>query len=332
MQVKGADKVERMHPLKPFYDVIDTGEPREKMEKMPSFPRIIELEITNHCNFQCIMCKTGNGQAKRERGYMSEEVYDKLINELSGKNTAIKFVGQGESTLHPSFLEWVKKAKEKGIVCHLTTNGSMFHEQYMNAVIESGIDSVKFSFQGVTSEGYKMLRIKDDFDVLLEKIKKLYELRGEKINPFITIGTSVLMETQEEIENFKKQCIPFCDKLEVGVTTLEFVNLDFIADLENRKKMQEIQQSQKKALRRYKCCHQVFDVITLHWNGNICACCADNDEVMVLGNIHNMTINECWNCEKENYYRKLLLDRRYEALPLCKDCFDVYGWTYNENK
>lgn len=79
--------MERVHPLKPFYDVIDIGEPKTKLEQLPDFPRIIELEITNHCNFQCIMCKTGNGQAKRDRGYMSEDVYGKLINDLRGKKS-----------------------------------------------------------------------------------------------------------------------------------------------------------------------------------------------------------------------------------------------------
>lgn len=107
----------KTHPLRPFYDVIDTGEPKEKQERLPDFPRIIELEITNHCNFQCVMCKTGNGQAKRHRGYMSEEIYQKLIDELAdmGGRTAIKFVGQGEPTMHPLFLAWVRKAKEKGL-------------------------------------------------------------------------------------------------------------------------------------------------------------------------------------------------------------------------
>ena len=179
----------KTHPLKPFYDVIDTGNPKEKWERLPEFPRIIELEITNHCNFQCVMCKTGNGQAKRDRGYMSEEIYQKLIDELAGmeSQTAIKFVGQGEPTLHPAFLTYVMKAKEKGIVCHLTNNGSMMNDQFMEELIDTGIDSVKFSFQGVSRDGYKLLRIRDDFEELLGKIEKLYKLRGERQYPFITI-------------------------------------------------------------------------------------------------------------------------------------------------
>ncbi len=324
----------KTHPLKPFYDVIDTGNPKEKWERLPEFLRIIELEITNHCNFQCVMCKTGNGQAKRDRGYMSEEIYQKLIDELAGmeSQTAIKFVGQGEPTLHPAFLTYVMKAKEKGIVCHLTNNGSMMNDQFMEELIDTGIDSVKFSFQGVSRDGYKLLRIRDDFEELLGKIEKLYKLRGERQYPFITIGTSVLTETEAEIAAFRKQCESICDKTEIGITTLEYIDLELISDTGRRDEMKVIKQEQKECLRRYNCCHQIFDVLTLHWNGNICACCADNDEVMVLGNIKEMTLKECWDCEKEKSWRRILAERRYEALPLCKDCYDIYGWTYSENK
>lgn len=318
------------HPLKSIYESIDNGEPHDRLNTIPEFPRIIETEITNHCNFQCIMCKTGTGQAKRTRGYMTEDCFQKLLSEASDKKAALKFVGQGESTLHPQFLKWVKMAKEAGIICHLTTNGSMFTESYMQEIINSGLDSVKFSFQGVTSEGYRTLRKKNDFEELLAKINKLFKLRGVLTHPFITVGTSVLKETEEEITAFKNRCEPFCDKVEIGVTTLEYIDLSCVHDKQERQLLERMKVSQGQSFRRYKCCHQVFDVITIHWNGNICACCADNDEVMVLGNINNNSLKECWNSEKEKIYRSILAEREYEKLPLCKDCYDIYEWTYQK--
>lgn len=320
--------MERQHPLKQFYSIIDNGEPREKLKNLPDFPRIIEMEVTNHCNFQCIMCKTGTGTAKRSRGYITEELFDKMLDELDGKKCAIKFVGQGEPTLHTSFIEFVQKAKKKDIVCHLTTNGSLLDESYLEKIIESGLDSIKFSFQGVTAEGYKTLRRKDDFESLLSKIEMLYQMRGERKTPFITIGTSVTDEGTEEIDAFKQRCEAFCDKLEIGVTTLEYIDLSSVTDPHTKSCLENLKKAQNENIRRYRCCHQVFDVITVHWNGNICACCADNDEVMLLGNLEKNTLKECWESEKENYFRKILVERKYEQLPLCRDCYDVYGWTY----
>ena len=42
--------MQREHPLKQFYNIIDHGSGEDKMGLIPEFPRIIELEITNHCN------------------------------------------------------------------------------------------------------------------------------------------------------------------------------------------------------------------------------------------------------------------------------------------
>ena len=226
----------------------------------------------------------------------------------------------------------MKKAKEKGLICHLTTNGSMFTEEYIKEIIDSKLDSVKFSFQGVTEEGYYAMRRKEDFELLLQKIESLYNMREKTgSNLFITIGTSVLLEPSEEIDRFRKRCEKFCDKVEVGITSLEYVDLSQISD-ERAQAYLKPMIGQAPQYRRNKCCPQVFDVITVHWNGNITACCGDNDEEMLLGNLENMTIEECWHSDKEKMFRDILVERQYEKLPLCKTCYDVYGWTYQENK
>ena len=83
--------------------------------------------------------------------------------------------------------------------------------------------------------------------------------------------------------------------------------------------------------KRYVCCPQVFDVISIRWNGDITACCGDIQGEMTLGNIMSDSIADCWVCKKEQEFRRLLAEGRYEDISACKDCYDVYGWTYGEN-
>lgn len=128
--------MERMNRLKEIYKTVDRGTAEEKIQNLPVFPRIVEFELTNHCNFQCLMCKTGVGTSTRERGYMTDEVFFSVIKEIrqtmtnvSGRGLiALKFVGQGEPLLHPKAIEYMKAAKENGILVHLTTNGSLLSE------------------------------------------------------------------------------------------------------------------------------------------------------------------------------------------------------------
>ena len=319
------------HPLRRFYDVIDSGSPQEKLKRLPDFPRMIELEITNHCNFRCVMCRTGTGLAKRPRGFMEDAIYEKLVDEMAGKPCGLKFVGQGEPTLHKHFLNFVRMAKARGIVCHLTTNGSMMTEEYIRELINSGLDSVKFSFQGANARGYAMMRRTGDYEELLRTIERLHTLREEGKTPFITIGTSVTDEAEEDIERFRARCEKICDKLEIGITSLQFVDLSVVTEPEIRLPLEEFQRSQKQQFRRYVSCPMVFDVLAVHWNGTVCACCADTEEKMALGSLQEGSLTHCWNSPRELQFRKVLAERRYEALPLCQSCYDIYGWTYGDN-
>lgn len=323
--------MQRVNRLKEIYRTIDNGTGEYKIQNLPMFPKIIEFEVTNHCNFQCLMCKTGVGTSIRERGYMSDEVFEKVIEEINQYPIALKFVGQGEPLLHSKCIEYIKKAKGNGIIVHLTTNGSLLDESMMKELIEARLDSIKFSFQGIDAEGYKTLRQKDAFEDLLERIKMLFKLRGDREFPYITIGTSVTNEKKEQVENFFHICSKVCDKVEIGITTLEFIDLEKIKNEGIRNAFKCIQEQQNKAKKRYVCCPQVFDTISVRWNGDITACCADLDGVMTLGNILKNSILDCWNSPVENKYREILARCEYEKLELCKNCYDVYGWTYGEN-
>lgn len=322
----------RVNELKTIYQTIDSGTAEEKMAKLPVFPKIIEFEITNHCNFNCIMCPTGIGASKRERGYMTDDVFNRVIDEISRHSIALKFVGQGESLLHPRAIDYIVEAKKRGIITHLTTNGSLLTEAMMRRLVETqALDSIKFSFQGIDAQGYEILRQKDGFDDLLKKIELLYEIRGKKDKPYITIGTSITNETRDMIDNFIELAQKVCDRVEVGITNLETSELSLVKNEKDREKLIKLRSSQETKKKRYVCCPQVFDTITVRWNGDITACCGDIHGLLTLGNINETSISECWNGEKECAYRRLLAEHRYEEIEACKNCYDVYGWTYGDN-
>lgn len=323
--------MQRVNRLKEIYKTIDNGTAEEKMKNLPKFPKIIEFEITNHCNFQCLMCKTGVGTSLRERGYMSDEVFDRIIDEIKHYPIALKFVGLGEPLLHPKCIEYIKKAKENNIIVHLTTNASLLDEKKMQGLIDAELDSIKFSFQGVDREGYMILRQKDNYEELMKKIEQLHTLRGEREFPYITIGTSVTDEKKEQVEAFRSECSKISDKVEIGITTLEFIDLEKIQSEAVRDNLRKIQENQDQAKQRYVCCPQIFDTIAVRWNGDVTACCADSDGVMTLGNVLKESILDCWNSAKENKYREILARCEYDKLELCRDCYDVYGWTYGDN-
>lgn len=79
------------------------------------------LEITNCCNLSCSFCHG----TRRAPKMLSEAEFEILTDALAGQVKFLYFHLMGEPLLHPLFPKFVRRAREKGFLPVLTTNGSL---------------------------------------------------------------------------------------------------------------------------------------------------------------------------------------------------------------
>lgn len=101
----------------------------------------VAVELTNNCNLKCAVCWSQSPRlnAARPKGFMSEELFKKVIDELAidaqYHNVALHYAG--EATLHPKFDEFSRYAKSKNFASlTLATNGLFFSEQRLQLIAE----------------------------------------------------------------------------------------------------------------------------------------------------------------------------------------------------
>lgn len=92
----------------------------------------IYLEITNVCNLSCSFCH----KTSRQKRLMTEEEFELLTDKLYGKAKYLYFHLMGEPTLHPLLPKFILRAKEKGFLPMLTTNGSLLGEERGRLLLE----------------------------------------------------------------------------------------------------------------------------------------------------------------------------------------------------
>ena len=115
----------------------------------------IYLEITNVCNLDCTFCH----KTTRTKKLMTEEEFDVLISKIEGKAKYLYFHLMGEPTLHPLLPEFIEKAKSKGFLPAITTNGSLL-SKVEEKLLESLPHKVSISLHApeanaaFSSEGY----------------------------------------------------------------------------------------------------------------------------------------------------------------------------------
>ena len=85
----------------------------------------IYLEITNVCNLDCSFCH----KTRRQKKLMEEAEFEELTDKLQGKAKYLYFHLMGEPTLHPLLPRFIERAKEKGFLPILTTNGSLLSQR-----------------------------------------------------------------------------------------------------------------------------------------------------------------------------------------------------------
>lgn len=89
--------------------------------RLHSRPLALFVELTQNCNLRCPMCRYGDKY--RADWNMSEELYDRIAEELFPTALLVDMRGWGESTMLPHFAQFVAKATAHRVQLRLVTNG-----------------------------------------------------------------------------------------------------------------------------------------------------------------------------------------------------------------
>ena len=141
---------------------------------------------TTFCNFKCAYCGHSLGFAEMKKQYdftpehMTMETYEKTIEQLAEfpqKLKMLSLTGQGEPLLNPHIADMVRIAKEKDVAerIEIISNASLLRPALADALIDAGLDTLRVSLQGMSSQKYEdICRAKVDFDEFVANIRYFY--------------------------------------------------------------------------------------------------------------------------------------------------------------
>jgi len=299
----------------PFRDIYDNKKFKSVLlhrEKPANFPFIVDLEPTNYCNLKCLFC--GQQTMKRQKGFMSWETFRQVVGECKKYKTPIRFIRWGEPFLHPDIFEFIEYVKFCKLPLHITTNGLFLDKEGLENIVRLELDSIIFSFQGATKEEYELVRNNNRYDELRENIEGLVGIRDKKPKPYIHITSTMTNETEEEISAFKDYWGKIVDLVTTGKTNLSRVPTNIL-------------RSKETIGRYYRPCTEVYQKLSVNWNGEVTCCCADFDDFMIVGDLAVDTLHHIWNTSKRlETFRWMLDNNMHQSLTLCSTCWHPYDF------
>lgn len=277
-------------------------------------PPIVSLELTNYCNLKCPYCTSPLGL--RGRGYMSDQILSKIINDLKGmKPNRIQLVGNGESTLHPNFSEFITELAKTKRYISIVTNGQWISEDIPLKMLKAPLDLIEFSIDVGGKEQYEASRINGKFETLIENLKILKKLKTElKAKTIINIRLMVRPSQQKK----------YLEELPFWKEYADRVMPQYITKINNTDYEDDVflpVQIQNKDIPK---CSMPFKHLEVKWTGEVLMCYYTLHQIgppgLVIGNVNHSSIMELWNCEIMRQYREAHRKRIEENMPICAGC------------
>ena len=112
----------------------------------PPFPTTnFLLELSNACNHRCLFC--AHQKMRRKVGRMKPEMVESVLRQAYELGTReVGMYATGEPFIVPELASYIKLAKDIGYTyVYLTSNGALATPERIRAVVDAGLDSIKFS-------------------------------------------------------------------------------------------------------------------------------------------------------------------------------------------
>ena len=290
---------------------------RMHLKKRLDFPSMVQIEITNACNAQCLMCP--HDKLTRKIGSIDANLYKKIIDESAENQIRVKTILPnhfGEPLINPHLYDYIKYAKEKvpkSEIC-IFTNGSLLNKENAIKIIESGLDVISISFDGFSKNTYERIRGNLNFDEVNTNITRLLDLKKKmkKKTPRIELAYVEIEENKRETEEFINRWESLVDNVNIGV----FCNWGgMVPGKEVAKKNKASALNPKRSP-----CTRLWSHLLIFRNGDVPLCCQDFDGKNLLGNVATSSIREIWNGEVLNRYRDLHIKGKFNEIHICKEC------------
>ena len=288
-------------------------------------PTSISLEPTTACNLRCPECPSGLRSFSRPTGTLTEETYQKVIDELAPRLSYLIFYFQGEPYLNPKFLEQVKYASQKKVYTATSTNAHYLNDEQAKATVESGLDRLIISIDGTTQETYEQYRVGGKLEKVIEGTKKIVKWK-EALNsskPHVIFQYLVVKPNEHQLEEVKKLA------KDLGVDEVAFKTAqiydyedgsDLIPTIEKYARYKQLPTGKWKIKNKLvNHCWKMWHSCVITWDGKVVPCCFDKDAHYQLGTMETQGFKGVWRGEAYHKFRQTLINSRSE-IEMCKNC------------
>jgi radical SAM protein with 4Fe4S-binding SPASM domain len=291
---------------------------------------MLMVEPTNFCNLKCPLCPSGNGQMLRPRGTMGLQDFEKLVDELGDEVFMMMLWNQGEPYINKCFNQMVRYAHDRGIFTFTSTNGHFVRsDEQAQAIVESGLDEIIVSLDGVDQQTYEKYRVGGQIDRVFDGVRRLVKAKEalDSLTPLINLQFIVMKHNERDLAEAEE----LAKGLQVDkflVKTAQVYTADdadeFLPEEERFRRYEREQEELVVKGQPARGCKVLWYSSMVNWNGAVAPCCFDKDVDFEMGQAFDGTsFDQIWRGRAYMDFRQQILDDR-NAVDMCRNCSEGY--------
>lgn len=301
----------------------------EYRSETPPVPKSVKIELTARCDFKCFFC--ASAMRLREKADMSWNFYTRITREI--RDLGVEELGVfylGESFLVPWLAQAIEYAKSDCGYPYvfLTTNGRLATPERVQACMEAGLDSLKFSFNFSDSEQFaEVTGVKPrSYDSIIRNLKQARAVRDEvhaRTGHRCGLFASSIQydgEQRGRMAAAVAEILPYVDEHywlplygQAGLTSGARGTHPTAGN-----------QGRIGALRKPLPCWSLFTEGHISYDARLSACCFDHDGRFDMGNLLTTGFLQAWHSEKFRALRRANLEENV-AGTVCEQCVAYEG-------
>lgn len=298
----------------------------KKKDLHRGMPFSLSIEPTTACNLACPECPSGLKQFTRPTGRLKLETHEMMLKQLSKHVFYINYYFQGEPFLNPKFLELIKEAKKNRIYTATSTNAHFINnEKTAEDIVNSGLDRLIISIDGLTQKTYESYRVKGKLTKVIAGAKYMIEAKKKlkSRTPHLIFQFLAVKPNEHEIpEVFLLGKEMGIDEVRIKTAQLyDYKNGNPLMPLSEKYSRYKLQNDGTYAL-KWKTgnhCWRMWSSCVFTWDGKVVPCCFDKDAKHQLGDLDTHTFQQIWHSKRYSGFRNGILRNR-NSIDICKNC------------
>jgi sulfatase maturation enzyme AslB (radical SAM superfamily) len=288
-------------------------------------PQRVTIETFFGCNASCSMCVV-DFPTHRKKGVMSMDLFRRVVDGLLPYRDQIEMMdltALGEPLLDKYLFERIRLLKGHGFRrLAFATNADLLTPDKQQTLLESGIDTVMFSIDGVRKETHEAIRSGVDFDRVVANVQSTIALRdagGYKTRFLVRfVRQDANRGEWDAYREYWKERIT-SDK---GDQVCRYDMHTWGGKVGSRQQRVEIPFPEEIELEP---CHHIFRKLTILADGSIPLCSEDLLNAQFgFGNVNDGDPIELFNSSRLRAMRALHLAGNKKLLKICAECPILY--------